>query len=216
MNAKKNLFLILILFLLIFLKTGVVLAEFNYSIDEISSELRDKMINTSWREGCPVSFDDLSYLTLTHIGFDDKEHTGELIVHSDRAIEVIDIFKELFLSGFKIEKMRLASTYEGDDFASMEDNNTSAFNCRQVPGTSRWSKHSYGVAIDINPVINPWIRDTDVLPLSGRIFSERSPNTPGMVYKNDISTEAFLKRGWRWGGNFQYDGKDYQHFDKMF
>jgi hypothetical protein len=192
-----------------------IMSEFKFEINSINDELRKKMIGTTWHEGCPVEIDELRHLKISYIGYDDKKHMGEMIVNYRLAEEVVDIFRELFDGGFPIEKMKIQSDYAGNDFHSMSDNNTSAFNCRKVPGASRWSKHSYGVAIDISPVINPWIENGTVLPPEGRPYLNRDRRVKGLIIRDDVCHKAFAKRGWRWGGDFR-SGQDYQHFDKMY
>ncbi len=169
----------------------------------------------SWRENCPVNTEDLAYLRLSHLGPDDSVHTGELIVHRGIALEVLDIFGELFEQQFPIEKMRLIDEYQGNDDLSMADNNTSAFNCRNTTFGKEYSNHAYGVAIDINPVLNPYVyrNSTRTLPPNGRSYVNRSKDIPGMIHRDGPCYKAFTCRGWRWGGDWQRS-KDYQHFEK--
>jgi len=120
----------------------------------VADAMRLKM---SWKEGCPIPISDLNYLVLTHWGFDGKPKVGEMVVHKKLALAVIKAFAELFNAKFPIERMELIEKYDANDDLSMEANNSSAFNCRDItnkPGF--WSKHSYGGAIDINPVQNPY------------------------------------------------------------
>ncbi len=123
----------------------------------------------SWQPNCPVSLQDLVYLQLDHWGFDNRIHQGELIVHKLLAQKVLDIFAQLYEIKFPIEKMRLIEEYNANDELSMLDNNSSAFNCREItqkPGY--FSQHSYGYAIDINPVFNPYLTvSTDYLLKQG-------------------------------------------------
>jgi hypothetical protein len=168
----------------------------------------------SWHEGCPTPIADLVYLRLSHFGFDGEVHEGELVVHRDLADEVVAIFRVLFESRFPIEKMRLIEAYRGDDDASMSDNNTSAFNCRFVPGKPGvLSKHSQGRAIDINPRINPVVNGTKVAPLAGARFLDEHAPAPGRLRRGTAAVGEFLRRGWVWGGDWK-SLKDYQHFEK--
>jgi poly-gamma-glutamate synthesis protein (capsule biosynthesis protein) len=107
--------------------------------------------------------------------------------------------------------MRLVDDYGGSDDASMDADNTSAFNCRNVAGTSRWSEHAYGRAIDINPVENPYVAGSHVSPAAGRAFLDRSQRRPGVVRAGDAVVRAFARVGWGWGGDFS-SAQDYQHF----
>ncbi len=121
----------------------------------VSTTMKTK---NSWREGCPVPISDLSYLKLTHWGFDGQPRVGELVVHKKLALPVVKAFADLFQSRFPIERMELIDQYDGSDDRSMEANNSSAFNCRDITGKpGLWSKHSYGGAIDINPLQNPYV-----------------------------------------------------------
>lgn len=166
----------------------------------------------SWRPGCPVGLEDLRYLTVTHWNFDGEAVTGELIVHEDHADGVIEVMERLFEVGFPIERMELVDVYDGDDDRSMAANNTSAFNCREVawrPGV--WSNHALGTAIDVNPLVNPYVNGEVVLPPEGRIFADRSTPVAGGVYPGDAVVEAFAAIGWGWGGDWP-GAKDWQHF----
>ena len=156
----------------------------------------------------------LSYLKVAYWGFDDQPHMGELIVNKKVAAEVTEIFQELYEAKFPIEKIRLIDEYGAEDSKSMEDNNTSSFCFREVegkPGTL--SKHSYGLAIDINPVQNPYIYKDEISPEAGKEYADRSKAQKGMILKGDACYQAFIDRGWTWGGNWNYE-KDYQHFQK--
>ena len=188
--------------------------KFSHSIQTIPQDIQDKMNGATWHEGCPVTLDQLAYLNVSYFGFDQQTHTGELVVHQDVAREVIDIFKALYEQQFPISQMKLMHHYEGNDEASMEDNNTSAFNCRA--NTSRpdqFSKHSYGLAIDLNPRLNPYINGDKIQPKNAHEFIKRDQLVPGMIHRNDAVYSAFIKQGWKWGGDFT-TVVDYQHFER--
>ncbi|MDQ4148622.1 MAG: M15 family metallopeptidase [Actinomycetota bacterium] len=167
----------------------------------------------SWRPGCPVAPEDLRLITLTHWDFDGRVRSGELMVHRDQAENVIKAMARLFEQRFPIERIELVEKYGGDDERSMQANNTSAFNCREVedrPGA--WSEHAFGRAIDINPVQNPFVLPSGkVSPPSGLEYVDRSKNRPGMIHTNDPVVAAFSSIGWEWGGTWPRS-KDYQHF----
>ena len=174
----------------------------------------ERMRRFSWRKGCPVSIEELAYLKLSHYGKDGEVHQGELVVHRSLAVEVLAIFKVLFEQRFPIEKMRLIEAYEGDDDRSMADNNTSGFNCREVTGKPGvLSKHSYGRAIDVNPLINPMVVGDKVSPPVGAGFTDRSKSVPGTLHQGGKAVREFTRRGWTWGGSWT-TMKDYQHFEK--
>jgi len=181
---------------------------------KVPPAVAERMRQSSWRPGCPVALADLAYLRLSHWGRDGAPHAGELIVHRELAAEVLEIFKTLFAQKFPIEKMRLIDEHGGDDDRSMADNNTSGFNCRPVLGKPEvFSKHSYGRAIDINPLWNPMVGGGTVMPPGGAGFAKRDRVLPGLLRKGDPAVRAFTGRGWTWGGDFT-SMKDYQHFQK--
>lgn len=168
-------------------------------------------MTASWRTGCPVGLDELRLLTLTHWGFDGAVHSGELVVHADVADGVAQVFAALYAARFPIERMELVDVYGADDDRSTMANNTSAFNCRAVTGGTRWSEHSYGTAIDVNPVQNPYVNDGSVLDPNAVPFMDRSLGAPGMIVEGDAVVRAFGSIGWSWGGRWS-DPVDYQHF----
>ncbi|MEU9891383.1 M15 family metallopeptidase [Sphaerisporangium sp. NPDC051011] len=171
-------------------------------------------LKQSWREGCPVSPQDLRKITMTYWGFDKKAHTGDLVVNEAVTDDVVSIFRQLYAWRFPITRMEPIDEYGGSDFDSIEADNTSAFNCRRVAGSSSWSKHSYGKAIDINPRENPWVEpDGSVAHDNARRFAERPLRKPGVINGDDRVVRLFEKYGWEWGGYFN-GAKDYQHFSK--
>jgi hypothetical protein len=171
-------------------------------------------LGASWRPGCPVEPAQLRRVGVDHIGFDGQPHRGELIVNEGLVPEVITIFEQLYRLGFPIEKIRTADHYPAaDDELSMEDNNTSAFNCRGIPGTNRWSQHAYGRAIDLNPLLNPCIYASGAFqPQNAAPYLDRSRTDPGLLHNGDPAVRVFTDRGWRWGGNWTTP-IDYQHFE---
>jgi hypothetical protein len=182
------------------------------SVTPLPADVRAKMTGVSWRPGCPVSLDDLRLLTLSYWGFDGAPHTGLLVVHRDHADKIAGAFNYFYNLRFPIERMQLADDFGGDDNASMAANNTVGFLCREVdghPGT--FSQHSYGWAIDINPVQNPWVRGSDVRPPAGLAYVDRTKQEPGMIHDGDAVVAVFKSLGWKWGGLFR-TAKDYQHF----
>ena len=180
---------------------------------KLPAKVRDRMLRYSWRDGCPLPLERLSLVRISFWGFDGHPHLGEIIVHQELAVEVVEIFKELYEKRFPVEKMRLIDAYQGRDRPSMADNNTSGFNCRFVSGTKRYSLHSLGRAVDVNPLINPFVKGDYVSPPGGRPYLDRSTRAKGMIVRGGPCHQAFTRRGWRWGGDWK-TMKDYQHFDK--
>ena len=172
-------------------------------------------LGASWRPGCPVGPGRLRRVGVDYLGFDGQTHRGELIVHEDLAAEVIAIFERLYRLRYPIEKIRTVERYPAaDDELSMEDNNTSAFNCRSIPGTGRWSEHAYGRAIDLNPSLNPCIyADGTFQPRTAGAYSDRTRTDPGLLHDGDPAERAFSDRGWQWGGAWA-NPIDYQHFER--
>ncbi|MGW6004498.1 M15 family metallopeptidase [Oerskovia enterophila] len=183
---------------------------FSAAVGPVTPELAERMTPSSWREGCPVGLADLRYVTLTHRTFEGGVATGELVVHADVADGLVGVFHDLFDAGYPIRSMRLVDDFGGDDDASMAADNTSAFSCRPVAGTDRWSEHAYGRALDLNPVENPWVSGDAVEPPAGAEFASR-PAVAGVIAPDDATVRAFLAAGWQWGG-YWTGPVDYQHF----
>jgi D-alanyl-D-alanine carboxypeptidase len=182
---------------------------FHGTISTIGPKVRSRMV--SWRPGCPVGPRSLRLLELDHWGFDGEVHRGRLIVHRDQARRMLGAMRRVFTARFPIKRMWLVDAYGGSDDRSMNANNTSAFNCRFVAGTQRWSEHAYGRAIDINPVQNPYVQGSRVSPARGRPYANRSRRHAGMIRSGDAVVRAFSSIGWGWGGYWS-SAKDYQHF----
>lgn len=186
--------------------------------EPISNSIRSRIKGYSYNEGGSISLDDLCYVRVLYYGFDFETHIGELIVNKKIADDIIDIFKELYEAKYPIEQMVLVDNYNADDNLSMAANNTSAFNYRVIDGTTRLSNHSTGLAIDINPLYNPYVRTKDgkqnVLPKEGLRYANRLDDFAYKIDENDLCYKAFKKRGFTWGGDWN-SSKDYQHFEKI-
>jgi hypothetical protein len=186
--------------------------HFEGSISKLPPHVKEDMRGSSWHPGCPVGLKKLRLLTLTHWGYDGKVHTGRLVVRYGQAGAVLDAMRRLFNRGFPIKRIQRVDAFGGSDAKSMDANNTSAFNCRYVAGTTTWSQHAYGRAIDINPVQNPYVMSSgQVVPKRGEPFADRSKHHPGMIRGGGVVVDAFADIGWEWGG-FWSSSKDYMHF----
>ncbi len=154
--------------------------------------------------------DSMILLDIKYYSFDHKIHSGQILINKSVKRDIQEIFKRILDEKFPINKAIPISKYNWSDDASMEDNNTSAFNYRNIAGTNRLSNHSFGRAIDINPQINPVLhKDGTISPSNGKYEISKT----GTFSQNNFVVKEFLERGWRWGGNFsQY--KDNHHFDK--
>lgn len=181
---------------------------FEASIETVTAA----QLGASWRPdlGC-TDPEQLRAVNVVHWGYDGAVHDGRIIVAADEAEGVVDLFRELYAARFPIERMVPIDAYDGDDEASMRDNNTSGFNCRYVAGTSRLSQHGLGRAIDVNPLVNPYVRGDAVDPPEGAPYADRSRTDQGMIHDGDAVVAAFSRQGWSWGG-YWASGQDYQHF----
>ncbi|WP_064745530.1 M15 family metallopeptidase [Pseudonocardia acaciae] len=194
----------------VLLLAGPALPPYTSEVAPVTQE----RLGPSWRAGCPVGADQLRLVRVDYVGFDGAAHRGELVVADAVAREVADIFGELYRDRFPIERMDTAEKFAADDDRSMAADNTSAFNCRPIEGTSRWSYHAYGRAVDINTLRNPYISKSGaVSPPAGAPYADRNRTDPGMIHADDATVRAFKRRGWSWGGDWT-SPKDYQHFEK--
>ncbi len=202
------------LLITIVIGTSALFANYSASISKISPQIENRMrTGGSFKDYCPITIKDLRYLKVSYIGFDGKEHIGELVVNRAIANSVVAIFKELYNIKYPIRKMHLVSDYGASDFDSIEADNTSAFNCRYVDGTHKWSNHTYGRAIDLNPIENPYVtRSGHTSHSASKKFVARI-KAKGVILANDKVVRIFKKYGFRWGGDWNCC-KDYQHFDK--
>ena len=156
---------------------------------------------------------DFRYVHVLHIGADGNVHGGELIVNKKIAEDITDIFIKLYEAGYRIEKIKLIDEYNGDDDLSVQDNNTSSFNFRFVAGSKHLSKHSLGMAIDINPLYNPYIVNGKVADW-GAPYTDRTKDFPYKMTKDDLCVKLFKQHGFKWGGDCWKNTLDYQHFEK--
>ena len=187
---------------------------FESSVHRIGPAMQERMATTHG-PGCPVAWRDLRLLRLTHVGFDGRDHRGEVVVAAEYARPVADVFERLYDASWPIRRMRTVDAYAGSDGRSMRANNTSGYNCRRVQGSGSWSAHALGAAIDVNPVQNPYLTGSSVQPATGRRFAglDRSASArvpAGTIRQQDVVVRAFAAIGWEWGGTWA--DPDYQHF----
>jgi hypothetical protein len=158
-----------------------------------------------------VSLSDLRLVTVTHWGFDRRAHPGRLVIRENYARAIVSVMRRLYRARFPIRRMQLIDVYGASDFRSIEADNTSAFNCRPATGSSSWSEHAYGQAIDVNPIENPYVSGGRTSHPASVPYLDRSRIRPGMAYEGGALVEAFRSIGWGWGGHWS-GIKDYQHF----
>lgn len=187
------------------------------SYPALPSEASENTLNVG--EQNDISYADLRYVHIIHYDFDGNLAEGELICHNFIAEDLLEIFYDLYASEYQIEKVTLIENYNGDDTASMADNNTSCFNYRVVDGTKSLSKHALGLAVDINPLYNPYIRydkkgGQTVSPVEGEAYADRTVSFPYKIDPDDLCYRLFTEHGFTWGGNWN-SSKDYQHFQKV-
>lgn len=187
-----------------------------FYIEPIPDDIFEKMQGKSYKENCTVPREELRYLHILHVGFDNNTHEGELIVNKRIAEDVLDIFKELYKAGYQIEKVRLIDEYNAQDELSMRDNNSSAFNFRYISYSTTLSKHAMGLAVDINTLYNPYIKQVDgrlnIEPANAVNYVDRNRQFPHKIDHDDLCYKLFTKYGFEWGGDWE-DSKDYQHFE---
>ena len=206
MGKIYKIFCLILFFSILLLSTGAI-----YNNEKIISDSSLSFEEAIEGTKAPKNVvDSLTLLNVKYISFDGKIHSGQLIINKLVKNDIEEIFELMLEHRFPIEKVKPITVYNWSDDASMEDNNTSAFNYRNIAGTNRLSNHSFGRAIDINPLMNPVIyKDGKVSPPNGHYDIKKS----GTFSAENFVVKEFVKRGWRWGGNFsQY--KDNHHFDK--
>lgn len=190
--------------------------------EPITPKMKEHIVGISYPEegSDEVTLDELRYVNVLYNDFEGGVQTGELICHKYIAWDLLEIFEELYRSGYQFEEISLIDAYDGDDTLSMEHNNTSCFNYRVVDGTDHLSKHAYGLAIDINPFYNPYViynkdgsGETYISPKGSEVYADRTRDFPYKIDENDLCYKLFTEHGFTWGGNWN-SSKDYQHFEK--
>ncbi len=193
--------------------------EFHATCQEITPDnILKRMVYTWNEELAPIAFKDLRYLTISHYDFEENVQEGELVVHKEAAQDLLEIFEKLFRAKFPIKSMKLIDDFEGSDDASMEANNTSALYVRLVANSNRLSNHSWGMSIDINPFLNPFIREKFFCPKKAIRYLDRTLNEPGMITPESYIYQLFKEKGWQWGGECFYERdktEDLHHFQKI-
>jgi len=166
---------------------------------------------STWVTGCPVHADQLAWVRLTFWGFDHRRHTGELLVNAVAADDLVQVFRTLYDARYPIEEMRISTRPELDAQPTGDGNNTGVFACRPTTGGTSFSQHAYGLAIDVDPFQNPYVKGDLVLPELAESYLDRGRVRAGMIRDNDLVVRAFARIGWEWGGDWN-SLKDYQHF----
>lgn len=188
--------------------TTTTLPTFEATIDDVDA---DRLAH-SYTHDCPVRPDEVVLISLNHWGFDGAVHEGSIVVARAEGDDVVAIFQRLFEIGYPIESIiPIGDLPPGIEDEDPDYNNTSGLHCRLATGSTRWSEHSRGLAIDINPLLNPFITPNILWPANSERYLDRSLAEPGMILAGDDVVQAFEDNGWLWGG-YWTSIKDYQHF----
>lgn len=196
-----------------------VVYQDGFSYHRITSAVKKRVQGKSYKKNKHINLDQLRYVRVKHYDFDGNVKAGELIVNRKIARDIVEIFYELYQNEYPLEEVSLIDKYDADDGRSMKANNTSAFNYRKIAGTKTLSRHAYGMAIDINPRINPYVVGNFIDPKNGSVYAQRDVKKcrgaykKWMIHKNDFIYRLFIEHGFEWGGDWKRI-KDYQHFEK--
>lgn len=192
-----------------------------FKVEEISDEIFSRMWLKSWKENCPLNRPELRYLKVLHRNANGNPQRGEMVVNAAIADKVLAIFMQLYEAGYRIERMVLIDNFNADDETSMRANNSSSFNFRFMTGsTTKISKHGLGLAIDINTLYNPYVKQKSdgtwhIEPSTGEEYAFNRDNRTDIPYKidhEDLAYKLFTAAGFEWGGDWT-SLKDYQHFE---
>ncbi len=188
-----------------------------FEVHEIDGETFARMAGKSYKADCTVPLSELRIIEVLHCDFDGLVRRGKMVCNKRIADDLLAIFRALYDARYPIARMVPVDEYDADDNRSMEANNSSGFNFRRIAGTTALSKHSLGMAVDINPLQNPCVRYRNgrrvVEPESGEAYADRSQRRRGMISTDDLCYRLFTARGFTWGGSWR-TVKDYQHFEK--
>ena len=216
--AKKEGYMKRLTAILLWIGAALGASAQTFTVDTISDAVFQRMAGKSYKKDCSVPRSELRYLRLSHYDEDGRELVGELVCNKQIAIDLKDIFQELYKHRYPVQCMQLIDDYDADDERSMRANNTSCFNYRQIAGSKKLSKHSQGLAIDVNPLYNPCVRrrkngTVTIQPGPARKYADRNRRWPYMIEKDDLCYRLFIQHGFTWGGSWRTT-KDYQHFER--
>lgn len=192
-------------------------ASEGFSSQPIPDSIWVKMQGKTYVDNPNIQRSDLRYLRVLHWDYDQQAHQGELICNKLIAEKLLCIFRELYCQHYPIQRMRLPDEYDADDERQMRDNNTSCFCYRTIAGSKTLSYHARGLAVDINPLYNPYVRQRKdgsylVQPANATLYTNRSRSYRYKITKDDLCYRLFTQHGFTWGGSWK-SYKDYQHFD---
>ena len=183
----------------------------------LPARIAQDMTGVTWDPGCPVALEDLRLLRFNYLGLDGETHRGPMVVHTSVAKDVLWVFGKLWDAGFPLKHVALARRWRPDGPVDTTRSVTASFNCRPAlnpDGTpsGSWSEHAYGLAIDVNPLQNPYVApDGSVRRPAAEAYVDRTQDLLGMIHPGDVVVSSFAVIGWEWGGNWS-GKKDYMHF----
>ena len=184
-----------------------------FTAEPIPPSVETRMRDVSYPEDAEIPLSDLRYLRLSYVDFNGGEQVGEMVCNKAIADDLLAIFRALYEARYPIRSIRLIDDFGGDDEASMAADNTSCFNYRRKTGMRELSKHALGLAVDINPFENPYVRPSHVRPAGASAYADRTKDFPHKIDKNDLCWRLFREHGFSWGGTWR-SVRDYQHFEK--
>ncbi len=190
--------------------------ERGFYAEEIPDDVFEMMQGKSYKADCPIPREDLRYIHVLHKTLEGETEEGVMVCHKVIAEDLLEIFKALYEQDYPIERMWLVDEYDAVDEYSMADNNSSCFNYRVISHTTTISKHGLGIAVDINPLYNPYTKmvngERTVEPANGEPYLDREADFPYKIDENDLCYKLFIEHGFKWGGAWR-SSKDYQHFE---
>jgi hypothetical protein len=199
--------------------TLLALAPYHASVEPLPKPVQAQLrAGGFWHKGCPVALSNLRLLTVRHWGWDGRQHDGQLVTNAAAARPLTRVFGQLYALHFPIRHMLLSDMYGPKSGRPSNGDVTASFECRQaVPspcvggkGTGSWSMHAFGLAVDVNPLENPYVGCGQSRDPAARRYFDRSRHRRGMVTPRVIA--AFRSVGWGWGGAWTGNTKDYMHF----
>ena len=181
--------------------------------EPVPQKIQERMKGVSLPGDAKIAVADLRYLTLPYHDFEGQVQQGEMVCNVKIAKDLIAVFRELFEKQYQFCSIRLIDDFGGSDEASMLANNTSCFNYRTKSGSSALSSHALGLAVDVNPMQNPFVKRGKVYPETATDFVDRNLDFAHKIDTQDACYKSFKAHGFRWGGLWR-SAKDYQHFEK--
>lgn len=189
--------------------------EESFYYTEITDEIKDRIVGKSYPsdvKNAKIGFEELNYLHILYYDFENEVQEGEIICNKAIRDDLLEVFQELYEAKYQLCSVRLVDDFDANDEMSMEANNTSCFNYREIRDTGVLSRHGLGLAIDINPLNNPCVIGDSYEPLTAGEFVDRSKDFDHKIDEDDLAYKLFTEHGFFWGGSWK-SVKDYQHFE---